>query len=323
MSTVTSSIPTQEDLEQVHEKIKPFVHRTPVLTSRLLDEIAGASLFFKCENFQKIGAFKMRGASNAILSLTEEEKAKGVATHSSGNHAQALALAAKENGLKAYICMPENSPSVKRAAVIGYDAEVITCGNTIQEREASLAEVVERTGATFIPPYNDWRIIAGQSTAAKELIEDTDKLDIIMAPVGGGGLIGGTALSTRYFSPGTEVIAGEPELANDAYLSFKSGEIHPPKPPLTIADGLRTSIGEKNFEVIKEYVDDIVTVTEEEIVNAMKLIWERMKIVVEPSSAVPFAVVLQQKERFAGKRVGIILTGGNVDLKKLPFNMEG
>lgn len=322
MSNTASNIPSKETLEQVHENIKSMVHRTPIMTSRQLNEISGASLFFKCENFQKIGAFKMRGASNAILNLTEEEKAKGVATHSSGNHAQALALAAKENGLKAYICMPENSPTVKRQAVIGYDAEVITCGNTIQEREAKLAEVVERTGATFIPPYNDWRIIEGQSTAAKELIEDTEHLDVIMAPVGGGGLISGTALVTKYFSPGTEVIAGEPELANDAYLSFQSGEIQPPKPPLTIADGLRTSIGDKTFAVIKDYVDEIITVTEDEIVKAMQLIWERMKIVVEPSSAVPFAVVLQQKERFAGKRIGIILTGGNVDLKKLPFKAE-
>jgi threonine dehydratase len=316
-----SSVPTAATLIEAHEAIEDYIHRTPVLTSSAIDEIAGCSLFFKCENFQKIGAFKMRGAAYAISTLTDDEKAKGVTTHSSGNHAQAIALAAKLNGIKAYIVMPENSPAVKRAAVLGYGAEVIPSGNTIVERETKSAEVIAKTGATFISPYNDYRIIAGQGTAAKELIEDIKELDTIIAPVGGGGLISGTALAVFYFSPETEVIAGEPELANDAYLSVQTGEIQPAKPPKTIADGLRTSIGDKNFGIIKEYVDEIILVTEDEIVAAMRMMWERMKIVIEPSSAVPLAVVLKNKERFAGERVGIIVTGGNVDLAKLPFSL--
>lgn len=318
-----STIPTAATLIEAHEAIEAFIHKTPVMTSSAIDEIAGCSLFFKCENFQKIGAFKMRGAAYAISTLSDEEKAKGVTTHSSGNHAQAIALAAKLNNIKAYIVMPENSPEVKRKAVLGYGAEVISSGNTIVDREAKAAEVIEKTGATFISPYNDYRIIAGQGTVAKELYEEIEELDTIIAPVGGGGLISGTALASYYFSPETEVIAGEPTLANDAFLSVQSGEIQPAKPPLTVADGLRTSIGDKNFEIIKTYVDDIVLVDEEEIIAAMRLIWERMKIVIEPSSAVPLAVVLKDKERFKDERIGIILTGGNVDLNNLPFWAAG
>lgn len=307
-------------LEHIHARIRPYIHQTPVLTSQQLNDLSGARLHFKCENFQKIGAFKMRGATNAVLTLSETEKQRGVCTHSSGNHAQALALAAKLNQVKAYIVMPENSPAVKKAAVLGYGAEVITSGNTIIDREAKLAEVVEQTGAHFVPPYNDWRIVAGQATAAKELLAQVEQpLDFLLAPVGGGGLMSGTLLATKAFSPSTTVIGGEPALANDAYLSLQQGEIQPAKPPVTVADGLRTSIGPITFAVMQEHELEIVTVSEEEIINAMELIWTRLKIVIEPSCAVPFAVVLQQKERFADREVGMILTGGNVDLRKLPF----
>lgn len=314
-----SVFPNLEALTRVSERIAPYIHRTPVMTCKGLDERAGASLFFKCENLQKVGAFKMRGATNALRSLSREELARGVATHSSGNHAQAVALAAKLNGIRAWIVMPETAPEVKRQAVLGYGAEVIPCAPTLQARESTLQEVVERTGAHVIHPYNDWRVIAGQATASMELLEEVEKLDLVMTPVGGGGLLGGTALAVHYLSPGTEVIAGEPLGANDAWKSFHGGTLVPSVEPNTIADGLLTSLGDKNFELIRQYVDDIVTVDDEEIKGAMRLIWERMKLVVEPSAAVPFAVVLQQPERFANKRVGIILSGGNVDLAKLPF----
>ena len=279
----------------------------------------GINLFLKCENFQKIGAFKYRGATNAVLTLTAEEKKNGVATHSSGNHAQALALAAKINGLKAYIVMPENSSSVKINAVRGYGAEVILCAPNQKAREDTLAEVMKKTGATLIHPYNNYSIIAGQATAAKELIEEIKDLDIVMAPVGGGGLLSGTALSTHYFSPKSIVIAGEPLNADDAYRSLKEGVLLPSNPPNTIADGLLTSLGDKTFDIIRKHVKEIVLVTEEEIIAAMRLVWERMKIIIEPSSAVPIAAAIKSKDRLKGKRVGIIISGGNVDLGKLPF----
>ena len=312
-------IPTLEDIQATAQRIAPIIHRTPVLTSKSLDELSGAQLFFKCENFQKIGAFKMRGASSVGTLLDEERRQKGLATHSSGNHAQAVALTAKMLDIPAYIVMPTNAPQVKKNAVLGYGATVIDCEPTIEARKATLAQTVDKTGASFIPPYNDYGVVAGQATSALELLDEVDHLDIVMAPVGGGGLISGTALTCHYLRPEIEVIAGEPKNADDAFRSFHSGKIEPVAQATTIADGLRTSLGEKTFGIIKEYVKDIVTVSEEEIVTAMRHIWERMKIVIEPSCAVPLAVVLQQPKRFKNKKIGIILTGGNVDLGKLPF----
>ncbi|MEM7106472.1 MAG: threonine/serine dehydratase [Bacteroidota bacterium] len=313
------TVPQRSDIEHAHAVIKPYIHRTPVLSSQSINKITGIELFFKCENFQKIGAFKIRGGTCAALALSDEEKQNGIATHSSGNHAQAVALSAQRLGLKAYIVMPSNAPPVKIAATKGYGAEVTFCDPTLEARESTLAQVVARTGATEIHPYNNYNIITGAATAAKELIEDTEGLDIILAPIGGGGLMSGTALSTRYFLPGAEVIGAEPENVDDAFRSFKAGAMLYNTTTDTIADGLRTNLGEKTFDIILRYVDDIITVSEKEIAEAMRLLWERMKIVVEPSSAVPFAAVLKSKDRFTGKRIGIILSGGNVNLNDLPF----
>ncbi len=312
--------PTQSVVEAAHERITPYIHRTPILTNRTLNEISGAEIYFKCENFQKIGAFKARGGLNAVLSLTPEEQKRGIATHSSGNHAQAIAYAASVVGSNAYIVMPDNSPEVKVNAVRGYGAEVTFCKNTPEERESTLQEVVKRTGAMFVHPFNDYPVITGQATATRELIEDSGVVfDTIMAPVGGGGLLSGTALAAHYYSPETKVIAGEPEGAADAVLSFKTGKIEKAPYVKTIADGLLTYLGDKTLEIILKHVEDILTVSDEEIIAAMRLIWERMKIIVEPSCAVPLAALLKNKERFAGQKVGIILTGGNVDLGKLQF----
>ncbi|CAA9216771.1 MAG: Serine racemase @ L-serine dehydratase, (PLP)-dependent @ D-serine ammonia-lyase [uncultured Cytophagales bacterium] len=320
MNTDTQTlVPTLQTIREARERIGPFIHRTPVLTSSSLDALAGARVFFKCENFQKIGAFKIRGGMNAVLSLPVEGLRNGVATHSSGNHAQAIAYAAREVGTKAYIVMPRTAPEIKKKAVAGYGAEIILCEPTLQAREDTLREVVARTGAAFVHPFDDYRVIAGQATCAAELLEDVPGLEVVMAPVGGGGLLGGTALAVHYLSPGTRVIAGEPAGADDAYRSLKAGAIQANATTQTIADGLLTSLGDKTFPLIQQYVEDIITVTDEEIVAAMRLIWERMKIIIEPSCAVPFAALLKEKERFAGKKVGIILTGGNVDLGKLPF----
>jgi len=307
-------IPTKQDLRTAAQSIAPFIHHTPVLTSQSLNKITGANLFFKCENFQKMGAFKMRGGTFAINSLSEEERKKGVATHSSGNFAQALSLAARSTGTKAYIVMPSNAPKVKRDAVIGYGAEIIDCEPTLQAREETALKVVEKTGATFVHSSNDINVILGQGTAALELIQEVENLDFIFAPVGGGGLIAGTALAAHYFSTDTKVIGGEPFGADDAYHSLKEGRIIPQKNPKTIADGLRTSLGDKNFPIIQKLVHEIIRVEEREIVDALRLIWERMKIVVEPSSAVALAAVIREKEKFIGKRVGVIISGGNVDL---------
>jgi len=309
--------PTLQDIQKAAQRIAPLIHRTPVLSSISINHIAGAELHFKCENFQKAGAFKMRGAANAVLSLNDEEARRGVATHSSGNHGQALAKAAQSRGIKAYIVMPETAPTVKKKAVEGYGAEVIICKPTLQAREDTLKDVVKRTGANFIHPYNDERVICGQGTAALELIEEVSELDIVMAPVGGGGLLSGTAITTTALLPKASIIAGEPEGADDAYRSLQAGAIVPSENPKTIADGLLTSLSDKTFPIIKELVSEIITVNDEEIMYALRLIWERMKIIVEPSCAVPLAAVLQQKEKFAGKKVGIILTGGNVDFDKL------
>lgn len=291
-----------------------------MLTSQQLNDLSGANLFFKCENFQKMGAFKMRGATNAILSILETQRKKGVVTHSSGNFAQALSLAAKGVGVKAYIVMPKNAPQVKKDAVLGYGGEIIESESTPIAREELAEKVKLETGATFIHPSNDDDVIYGQGTAAMELLEDHPELDYIFSPVGGGGLIAGTALAAKYFSNQCKVIGGEPKNMDDAYRSLKSGKIESNESgTTTIADGLRTFLGDRNFPIIKENVERIIRVEEDEIVQAMKLIWERMKIIVEPSSAVAFAALLKEKEKFKNKNIGIIISGGNVDLKHLPF----
>lgn len=312
-------IPSLTDIKEVHERIKPFIHQTPVLTSTSINELTGCEIFFKCENFQKIGAFKARGGMNAVLSLSKAEQEKGITTHSSGNHAQAIALAAKTVGTKAYIVMPSNAPIIKKNGVKALDGEIIECEPTLEARESTVQQVIDRTGATFVHPFNNYDVIAGQATATVELIAEISNLQVIMAPVGGGGLLSGTALAAHYLLPDAEVIAGEPEGAADAILSFKSGKIEKAPYIKTIADGLMTNLGDKTLEIIRMYVKDIIVVSDEEIIAAMRLIWERLKIVIEPSCAVPFAALLKQKERFKGKKVGIILTGGNVDLGKLPF----
>ncbi len=311
-------LPCYDDIMKAHSLIKPFIHRTPVMSSSAINEIAGARIFFKCENFQKVGAFKFRGATNAVLRLTEAASSRGVATHSSGNHAQALALAARTRGMKATIVMPSNSPEVKKAAVAGYGAEIVLCEPNLAARESTLAAVIERTGATEIHPYNNFNVIAGQGTAALELIEDVPGLDVVMTPVGGGGLTGGTSIAVKALLPSAGMIAAEPAGADDACRSLLAGKIIPSVNPKTIADGLLTSLGEMNFAIIKDNVDEIVTVSEENIIKAMRLVWERMKIIIEPSSAVPLGAILQHKSKFAGAAAGIILSGGNLDLGRLP-----
>ncbi len=308
-------IPTKSDIEQAHERIRAHIHHTPVLTSQSIDELAGAHVFFKAENFQKIGAFKARGAMNATLSLSTEDLKKGVATHSSGNHAQALARAARMVDVKSYIVMPRTAPEIKKKGVRAFGGEIFECEPTLEARETTLAEVVKKTGATEIHPFNNYDVMAGQATAAKELFEEVPQLDAIITPVGGGGLLSGTALAAKYFSPSTAVYAGEPEGADDTFRSMKSGKIEPSQAN-SVADGLLTSLGDKTFPLIRELVKDVIVVSDKEIVNAMQLIWERLKIIVEPSCAVPFAAVLKQKALFKGKRVGIILSGGNVDLAR-------
>jgi threonine dehydratase len=313
---------SKKTIAEAAERIRYYIHRTPVLSSSLINEITGAEIHFKCENFQKAGAFKGRGAHNVLFSLNDSEIINGVITHSSGNHAGALALAAKTRGTKAYIIMPETAPSVKVAAVKAYGGEITFCKPTLEARESTLKEVQKIYHPVEVHPYNDERIIAGQATAAKELFEIHPDLDILLAPVGGGGLLSGTALSANYFSSSTEVIAAEPKGADDAWRSFTSGKFVPSENPQTIADGLLTSLGSITFPIIKDLVSDILTVEEETIIRAMKIIWERMKIVVEPSSAVPLAAILENPSRFRGKKTGIILSGGNVDLNKLPWNKE-
>ncbi len=317
---MNNTIPTQQDILDARQRLFPHIHRTPVLTCQQLDDLVGNSLFFKCENFQKAGAFKSRGAMNSSLLLSSEQRKNGVATHSSGNHAQALARAAAILGMPAYIVMPENAPKVKIDAVKFYGGRITFCKPTLADREQTLFEVVKLTGATEIHPYNNYQVIAGQATAAAELIEDVPAIDLILAPVGGGGLLSGTALSAHYFLPEAQVIACEPIGADDAFRSFRAGKIIPSENPKTIADGLLTSLGELNFSIIQQYVADIVTVSEDAILLAMRYILERMKIVVEPSSAVPLAALLENKIQVKHKKIGIILSGGNVDLSKLPFH---
>jgi len=319
----TTKIPTFQDVRDAQRRISGFANRTPVLTSQTINKRTGTSVYFKCENFQKVGAFKFRGACNAVFSLPDEDAQKGVGTHSSGNHAQALALAARLRGIPAYVVMPENAPKVKVEAVKNYGAEVTFCASSLESREQTLEQVLDRTGAVPIHPYNDARIIAGQGTAAVELLEDYPELDIILTPVGGGGLLSGTALAAKSVKSGIQIIGTEPEMADDAFRSFKEGKLLPNYSTQTIADGLRTSLGELPFEIIKKQVDDIVTVSEKSIVNAMRYIWERMNIIIEASCAVPVAALLEGKIKAEDKKTGIIITGGNVDLDNLPWQKKG
>ncbi len=305
--------PTLYDIRQASARIRPHAHWTPVVRCQMLDEMTGVNLFFKCENLQKVGAFKFRGACNAVLSLSEKEASHGVATHSSGNHAQALALAARMRGIHATIVMPTNAPEVKRAAVAGYGGEIVLCEPTLQAREETLAGVVGRSGAMVIHPYNNYDVISGQGTAALELLEELPALDAILVPVGGGGLLSGTLIAAKGISPKIKILAIEPEGADDAYRSWKAGEIIPMVGPKTVADGLLTSLGDKTFPIIQRLVDEIVTVSDEAILKAMKLIWERAKLVVEPSGAVPLGALLEGKVNLVGKKAGVILSGGNVD----------
>jgi threonine dehydratase len=307
---------TKKIIEEAHERIKPYVHRTPIMTSQGIDDIAGCKIFFKCENLQNVGAFKARGAMNAALQLSDEERKKGIATHSSGNHAQAIARAAKMLGIKSYIVMPSTAASIKKKGVEAYGGEIFECEPNLKSRETTLADVIKKTGATEIHPFNNYEVIAGQATASKELLEEISDLDFIIAPVGGGGLLSGTALTAKFFSSNTKVIAAEPEGADDAFRSMQSGKIEPSQAN-TIADGLLTSLGDKTFPIVRENIQEVITVSDAEIIAAMRLVWERLKLIVEPSGAVPLAAVLKSKSKFAGKRVGVIFSGGNVDLEKI------
>ena len=313
------TIPDYAAIERAVDRIAGHAHRTPVLTSSYFNRLVGAELFFKCENFQRVGAFKFRGACNAIAALPAEAAQCGIITHSSGNHGQAVALAARLNGYRAVVVMPDNSARVKVEAVREYGGEVVLCPPGTATRDAAVKKLVDEHGYVFIPPYNHPDIIAGQGTAAKELLEEVPDLDMIMAPVGGGGLISGTAIAARHLAPGISVIGAEPFNADDAARSFRSGRLEPASPQQTVADGLRTTLGPLNFAVIREKVDDIVTVSEQAIIREMRSVWERMKIVIEPSCAVPLAALTEQAIDVGGQRVGIILTGGNVDLDALPW----
>lgn len=311
--------PALSDIQQAAQRIKRYIHRTPVLTSESLDQKVGARVFLKCENMQKVGAFKFRGASNAVFSLSDEQAAHGVCTHSSGNHAQALALAARMRGIPAYIVMPDNAPSVKKNAVAGYGGQITFCEPTLQAREGTLERIRLDTGANVVHPYNDDRVIAGQGTAALELLDQVPDLDVIIAPVGGGGLLSGTSIAATEVKRGIRVIAAEPEMADDAYRSIEEGRILPSVHPKTIADGLLTSLGTLTFPIIQERVEQIVTVSEQGIIDSMKFVWERVKIVIEPSAAVAVGVLWEGKIDLSGLKVGVILSGGNVDLEKLPW----
>ena len=310
---------TLTHIQQAAERIKPYAHRTPVLTCESLNQLVGAQVYLKCENFQKVGAFKFRGACNAVYSLSDAEAARGVCTHSSGNHAQALALAARMRGIPAYIVMPNNAPSVKKNAVAGYGGQITFCEPTLEARESTLDRIRLDTGANVVHPYNDERVIAGQGTATLELLADVPDLDVIIVPVGGGGLLSGTAIAATETKKGIRVLAGEPKMADDAYRSMRAGRIVPSTNPKTIADGLLTSLGSLTFPIVRERVEQIVTVSEQGIIDSMKFIWERAKIVIEPSSAVAVGVLWEKKIDLSGLKVGVILSGGNVDLEKLPW----
>ncbi len=312
-------IPSVDDMLAAHERIKPHIHKTPVLTSSFLNELTGAELFFKCENFQKAGVFKARGASNAVFSLSDDMLEKGVATHSSGNHALSLSYAAGRRGIPCTVVMPRTAPQAKKDAVKGYGGRIIECEPSTSSREAVFAEVVAETGAEFVHPYNDQRVIAGQGTCSRELIDQVEGLDAVIAPIGGGGMVSGTCLTLSNLAPDTKIYAAEPEQADDAARSFKAGYIIADDAPETIADGLKVPLKDLTWHFVSNHVTDILTASEQEIIDAMKLIWKRMKIVMEPSSAVPLATIIKNKDTFAGKRVGVIITGGNVDLDLLPW----
>jgi len=313
-------IPTWDDVLAAHERVKPYIHRTPVLTSRFINELAGAELFFKCENLQKAGAFKVRGACNAVFGLSDEKAKKGVATHSSGNHALSLSYAAGRRGIPCHVVMPRTAPQAKKDAVRAYGGIVTECEPSTSSREETFAKIQAETGADFVHPYNDERVIAGQGTCSKEMIEDLGQLDAVVAPIGGGGMISGTCLTLSTIAPETKIYAAEPEQADDAYQSFKQGKIIAYDAPKTIADGLLVPLKERTWHFVSNYVTDVLLASDQEIVDAMRLIWARMKIVMEPSSAVPLATILKNRDVFAGKRVGVVITGGNVDLDKLPWN---
>jgi threonine dehydratase len=313
------NLPLLSDIRAAHSRIRPFIHDTPVMSSRQLNTLFGCELYFKCENFQKVGAFKFRGATNAILSLSTDEKKKGVVTHSSGNHAAALALAARSNGVRPYIVMPENAPVVKKNAVAGYGAEITFCKPTLKAREETTNTIMERTGAILVHPYDNFNIICGQGTAALELLGEREDLEIIIAPVGGGGLMSGTSTCVKGIKKDILVFGAEPLNANDAWKSFTTGILTPSVNPLTVADGLLTSLSELTFSIIRNNVDQIFTVKEASIIECMLLVWERMKIIIEPSSATVLAVVQENPDVFRGKKIGLILSGGNVDFRKLPF----
>ncbi|WP_157019667.1 beta-hydroxyaspartate dehydratase BhcB [Mesorhizobium xinjiangense] len=312
-------IPTYDDVLAAHERIAPYVHRTPILTSSYINGLVGAEFYFKCENLQKAGAFKARGASNAVFGLSDEKAQKGVATHSSGNHALSLAYAAGRRGIPVTVVMPKTAPEAKKAAVIGYGGRIVECEPSTSSREAVFAKVQEETGADFVHPYNDPRVIAGQATCSKEMIEDLGELDAVIAPIGGGGMVSGCCLTLSTIAPKTKIYAGEPKNADDAYRSLRAGHIIADDAPQTVADGLKVPLKDLTWHFVSNHVEDILLAEEDEIVDAMRLIWQRMKIVMEPSSAVPLAAMLKNKEIFAGKKVGVIITGGNVDLDRLPW----
>ncbi len=314
-----TTLPTFDDVIAAHDRIRPHIHRTPVLTSSYLDDLTGAKLYFKCENFQKAGAFKVRGASNAVFGLSAQTAEKGVATHSSGNHALSLSYAAGRRRIPCTVVMPHTAPQAKKDAVRGYGGQIVECEPSTSSREAVFAEVVAETGADFVHPYNDPRVIAGQATCSREFLEEVDDLEAIVAPIGGGGMISGTCLTVSNIAPKVEIYAAEPEQADDAYRSFKAGHIIADDAPVTVADGLKVPLKENTWHFVSHHVTDILTASEQEIIDAMKLTWQRMKIVMEASCAVPLATILKNRDRFAGKRVGVIITGGNVDLDRLPW----
>ena len=313
------NIPDLSDAKTAHERISPHIHYTPIVTSQFLDAKTGAKLFFKCENFQKAGVFKVRGASNAVFGLDDATAAKGVATHSSGNHALSLSYAAGRRGIPCTVVMPKTAPQAKKDAVIGYGGTIVECEPATTSREAVFAEVVAKTGADFVHPYNDPRVIAGQATCSLELIDQVKDLDCVVAPIGGGGMISGTCLTVSHLAPSIEIYAAEPKQADDAYRSFKAGHIIADDAPVTVADGLKVPLKDLTWHFVSNHVTDILTASEQEIIDAMKLTWQRMKMVIEPSCAVPLAVILKNPDLFRGKKVGVIITGGNVDLDKLPW----
>ncbi|GEP12314.1 beta-hydroxyaspartate dehydratase BhcB [Methylobacterium gnaphalii] len=313
------TIPTFSDVLVAHDRIKPFIHRTPVLTSSFINELCGAELFFKCENFQKAGAFKARGAVNAVFGLNEDQASLGVATHSSGNHGSCLSYAAGRRGIPCTVVMPHTAPQAKKDAVRGYGARIVECEPSTSSREAVFAEVVSKSGAEFVHPYADPRVIAGQATCSKELVEQVEGIEVVIAPIGGGGMVSGSCLTLSNLAPDIQIYAAEPEQADDACRSFKAGHIIADDAPQTIADGLKVPLTDITWNFVKNHVADILTASDNEIIDAMKLTWRRMKIVIEPSSAVSLATIFKNKQVFAGRRVGVILTGGNVDIEKLPW----